>query len=339
MVDGLVCGVLRVVQWWLERGGEGRLVVVTRGGVAWEPNGVSDLAAAAVWGLVRSAQSENPDRIVLVDVPDWDASARTVADAAGLGEPQVALRGGQIWAPRLQKLSESDLLPIPAAAPLLSPASGEASPDSYVGGELKGESDGWALGVVDGGGSLDGVGLVAGEGSGELAAGEVRVAVAAVGLNFRDVLMALGMYPGSEVRIGGEGSGVVVETGPGVHNVSVGDRVMGLFRGGIGPVSVTDHRLLVRVPAGLGLVEAAGVPVVFATAFYGLRDLGGLSAGETVLVHAASGGVGMRCGAARRGPGARGCLGTASRGKVGFLRGQGFAAEEIADSRSTSFEG
>ena len=150
----------------------------------------------------------------------------------------------------------------------------------------------WRL-VAGGGGSLEDLGLVAApEVSRPLGVGEVRVGVRAAGLNFRDVLLALGMYPGEAV-MGGEGAGVVLEVGVGVEGLGVGDRVMGVLPGGFGPVAVTDHRLLVRVPEGWSFVEAASVPSVFLTAYYGLVDLAGLRGGERVLVHAAAGGVGM----------------------------------------------
>ena len=63
----------------------------------------------------------------------------------------------------------------------------------------------------------------------------MRVAVRAVGVNFRDVLVALGMYPDRCAVMGGEGAGVVVEVGPEVAGVAVGDRVMGLFPGAPAP--------------------------------------------------------------------------------------------------------
>ena len=79
-------------------------------------------------------------------------------------------------------------------------------------------------------------------------AGEVRVGVRAAGLNFRDVLVVLGVaYPG-QASIGGEGAGVVLEVGPGVLGFEPGDRVMGLFGGAFGPVAVADARLLARIP-------------------------------------------------------------------------------------------
>ena len=73
-----------------------------------------------------------------------------------------------------------------------------------------------------------------------LGVGEVRVGVRAAGLNFRDVLLALGMYPGEAV-MGSEGAGVVLEVGVGVEGLCVGDRVMGLMPDGFGPVVVTDY--------------------------------------------------------------------------------------------------
>ena len=78
----------------------------------------------------------------------------------------------------------------------------------------------------------------------DLAAGQVRVAVAAVGVNFRDVLVALGMYPGGG-QFGAEGAGVVVEVGSGVTGLAVGDAVMGLL-GVVGSEAVVDERLVVR---------------------------------------------------------------------------------------------
>ncbi|WUQ37397.1 type I polyketide synthase [Streptomyces sp. NBC_00234] len=97
---GAVGGVLGVVQGWLadERFADCRLVIVTRGAVSVDGGGVSDLAGAGVWGLVRAAQAENPGRIVLGDV---DGSAGAVELVVGCGEPEVAVREGRVWAPRL----------------------------------------------------------------------------------------------------------------------------------------------------------------------------------------------------------------------------------------------
>ena len=142
----------------------------------------------------------------------------------------------------------------------------------------------------------------------------------AAGVNFRDVLNALGMYPGEAGPLGGEAAGVVVEIGPGVTGLAPGDRVMGMFSGAFGPAVVADHRLLTRIPEGWSFGEAASVPIVFLTAYYALVDLAGVRPGESVLVHAAAGGVGMAAMQLARHLGAE-VFGTASAGKWDALRG------------------
>ncbi|THA75713.1 SDR family NAD(P)-dependent oxidoreductase, partial [Streptomyces sp. LRa12] len=101
---------LALVQDWLaeERLAGTRLVVRTRGGVTTAGDeDVTDLGAAAVWGLLRSAQSENPGRIVLVDVDDEEASARILPAVVASGEPQSAVRDGQVFVPRLGRVPEA----------------------------------------------------------------------------------------------------------------------------------------------------------------------------------------------------------------------------------------
>jgi NADPH:quinone reductase-like Zn-dependent oxidoreductase/acyl carrier protein len=169
----------------------------------------------------------------------------------------------------------------------------------------------------------------------ELAAGQVRVSVAAVGVNFRDVLVALGMYPGGG-ELGAEGAGVIVEVGPEVQGLAVGDSVLGLL-GVVGSEAVVDARLVTVVPAEWSLVRAAGVPVVFLTAWYGLSVLAGVKGGQRVLVHAGTGGVGMAAVQLARHWGAE-VFATASRGKWDTLRAMGFDDAHIGDSRSLEFE-
>ncbi|MGW6598922.1 SDR family NAD(P)-dependent oxidoreductase [Streptomyces sp. NPDC055036] len=101
---------LDAVQTWLtdERFDAARLVVVTGGAVAVsDDEDVRDVAQAAVWGLVRSAQSENPDRIVLVDLDDEVASLDVLPSALATGEPQLAVRSGAISVPRLTRVRRS----------------------------------------------------------------------------------------------------------------------------------------------------------------------------------------------------------------------------------------
>ncbi|SOX53761.1 Phenolphthiocerol synthesis polyketide synthase type I Pks15/1 [Mycobacterium ahvazicum] len=292
---------LGVLQSWLAGGDAGRLVVLTRGAVGLAGEGVSDLAGAAVWGLVRSAQAEQPGRVVLVD----SDGSLDVAEVIACGEPQLVVRSGVAHAARL----------IPSRSVSTLPA-----------GQ-------WRM-SVGGGGTLEDL-VVRPLARAELGAGQVRVAVAAVGVNFRDVLVALGMYPGGG-ELGVEGAGVIVEVGPGVAGLSVGDAVLGLL-GVVGSEAIVDARLVAVVPAGWSLPQAASVPVVFLTALYGLSALAGLKAGEKVLVHAATGGVGMAAVQLARHWGAE-VFATASRGKWDTLRAMGFDDDHIGDTRTVDFE-
>lgn len=294
---------LNRLQSWLPGDEAGVLVVLTRGAVGLAGEDVSDLAGAAVWGLVRSAQAEHPGRIILID-SDGSLDAD---ELIGCGEQQLVVRRGVAYKARLKRCEPSTL-------------------------ELPAKPAAWRL--VTGGGTLDDV-RVGPQDRVELARGQLRVAVAAVGVNFRDVLVALGMYPGGG-ELGVEGAGVVVEVGPGVDDVAVGDAVLGLL-GVVGPEAVVDRRVVTEVPAGWSLPQAAGVPVVFLTAMYGLSVLGAAKAGQRVLVHAATGGVGMAAVQLARHWGLE-VFATASRGKWDTLRAMGFDDEHIGDSRTLDFE-
>ncbi len=296
--------VLDVLQSWLTGDAVGTLVVATRGAVALAGEDVTDLAGAAVWGLVRSAQAEHPGRVVLVDT---DGSL-DVATVIGCGEPQLVVRGGVAYSARLKPASRRALLGLP-------------EPPSV-----------WRLAAGDAG-TLEEL-AVQQYPPPELEAGQVRVTVAAAGVNFRDVLVALGMYPGA-AQLGAEGAGIVTELGSGVRDLAVGDAVMGIF-GLAGSQATVDHRLVTRVPRGWSMARAAGVPVVFLTAYYGLSVLAGLRAGQRVLVHAATGGVGMAAVQLARHWGAE-VFATASRGKWDTLRAMGFDDAHIADSRTLEF--
>jgi polyketide synthase 12 len=306
---------LELIQEWLaaDRLGSARLVLMTRAAVAAGPGeGVADLAGAAVWGLARSAQSENPGRLVLADLPSVasDGIGSLVA-ALSSGEPELAIREAKVFARRLAR-------PVPG---LLVPPEGGP----------------WRLDVTEPG-TVDALALVAcPAAAAPLEPGQVQVAARVAGMNFRDVLIALGMYPGAAV-MGGEIAGVVMRTGPGVAGLATGDRVMGLVSGGFGPVAVTDARLLVPVPAGWSFAQAASVPVAFTTAWYALVDLAEAQAGQRLLVHAAAGGVGMAAVAIARHLGLE-VYGTASPGKQDVLAAMGLDAAHVASSRTAEFEG
>ncbi|MBS2966925.1 SDR family NAD(P)-dependent oxidoreductase, partial [Actinocrinis puniceicyclus] len=314
--------VLDLARQWLAvpRFAASRLAIVTTRAVTAQPGEhIKDLAHAAVWGLIRSAQNENPGRFVLVDTDGTEDSRRALAKALATAvadeEPQLAIRAGKFHAPRLTRTRQDAALPIPPAGP---------------------ESAPWRLDST-GTGTVDGVALVPNPGAAEpLEPGQIRVALRAAGLNFRDALIALGMYPG-RAAIGSEGAGVVVETAPDVTGLRPGDRVMGLMPGGVGPLSVTDHRLVTRIPANWSFAQAAGAPIVFLTAYYSLIDLGALQPGEKLLIHAGTGGVGMAALQLARHLGLD-VYTTAGPPKWPTLRALGVPEERIASSRTLDFE-
>ncbi|WP_425412838.1 type I polyketide synthase [Micromonospora humi] len=144
------------------------------------------------------------------------------------------------------------------------------------------------------------------------------------------------MYPDPDAVMGSEGAGVVVEVGPDVSDLAVGDRVFGLFHGGFAPRVVADHRVVARMPQGWSFAQAAAVPMAFLTAWYGLDDLGRLRAGERLLVHAAAGGVGMAAVQLARLWGAE-VFATASPAKWAAVEALGVDPERIASSRDLGF--
>ncbi len=128
------------------------------------------------------------------------------------------------------------------------------------------------------------------------AAGEVRVAVHACGVNFGDVLMVAGQYqvrPPFPFAPGFEVAGEVLECGAGVTRFEPGERVLGVCDyGGYAEEIVLDGAHTLSIPDGMSFVEAAAFPVAYGTAHLGLVHRARLQAGEALLVHGAAGGVG-----------------------------------------------
>ncbi len=305
-----VCGsALSLIQGLVRRGGDLPVVwLVTRGaqGVGGE---VVSPAQATVWGLARTAAREHPElRCACVDL-DPEAGPRDV-DAllpevcAPDGEDQIAWRGGARYAARLAR---ADLAGV---------------------GEQPVRLEQAAPGVLD-----------------SLALrpmtrrppepGEVEVRVRAAGLNFRDVLGALGMYPGDAGPPGGECAGTVVAVGEGVEGLAPGQDVVALAPGSLSSFVTVRAELVAPKPANLTFEEAASVPVAFLTARMALEGLAGLREGERVLVHAASGGVGLAAVQLARRAGAEVFATAGSPAKRAFLQARGI--EHVFDSRSLAF--
>ena len=131
----------------------------------------------------------------------------------------------------------------------------------------------------------------------EPGAGEVRVAVAAAGINFADIMARMGLYPDAPplpAVVGYEVSGVVEACGSGVTGFSEGDRVVAATRfGGYTSHAIVPEGQLVALPEPVSFEAGAAVPVNYLTAWYMLVALGNVKSGDKVLVHAAAGGVGQ----------------------------------------------
>ncbi|MDI5968539.1 SDR family NAD(P)-dependent oxidoreductase [Streptomyces sp. SL13] len=285
-----------------------RLVLVTRGAetvTAADP--APDPDQYAVWGFGRTAASElSAFRHTLVDLDAGHdtAQVRALAHEIAVADPaedQIALRAGDRYVLRLRR---------PAAAPRaddvieIVPAGDRATAPAHQ--------------VVP---------------ARPLADDEVRIAAAYGGVTFRDVLQAAGAAPDPDEdgRLGRETAGVVTATGAGVRGLQVGDRVVALARPGLATEVLANRHLTHRLPDGLGLADAATVPVAYLTAWYGLMELAALREGEKVLIHSATGGVGLAAIQVARRQGAEIYATAGSEKRRAILRTMGVT--HVADSR------
>ncbi|HEV2129862.1 MAG TPA: polyketide synthase dehydratase domain-containing protein, partial [Longimicrobiaceae bacterium] len=245
-----VCGsTLSLVQALVASGTEGaRVYLATRGAQAVATDvGTVSPQQAPLWGLANTVSAEHPElTCVCIDL-DSDArldapAALAIELAAGDGEDRIAWRSGGRYVARLARYSAT------AAAP-------SAATDAPV------ELDVGARGILDN--------LVLRTAKRRLpAAGEIEVRVRASGLNFRDVLNALGMYPGDAGPLGSECAGTVVAVGEGVSGFSVGDEVLAMAGGTFRSHVVAAAHMVYPKPPALSFAEAASVPIAFLTAYY-----------------------------------------------------------------------
>ena len=243
-----------------------RLWVATCGAQAVTPAADVNVAQAPIWGMGRVIELEHQElRATRVDLDENVSAGDRAADLLGIllshsVETQVAVRSGTRHVARLVRLDE--------------PA--ESVPMQVMTG---------ASGV------LDDLTLIPATRR-HPAPGEVEIRVRASGLNFRDVLNAVAMRSDPE-PLGGECVGRIVAVGEGVSSVAVGDDVLAIAEGCFATYVTADARFVAPLPNGVGHAEAATVPLAFMTAHHALLTRGGILEGETVLIHAGAGGVGM----------------------------------------------
>ncbi len=267
------------------------------------------LAAAGVEGLLRVAATENSNSKFALGAADSHSLQLTNAP-----EPTKAVlatcraRGRALAAPRLQRttavLPSQEFLQI-RPRPRGSLHSLFAEPFRPVSGK-KGP-----------------------------APGAVYVAVKAVGINFRDVLNVLGMYPGDPGPPGSDCAGIVTAVGKGVTHLKPGDAVFGLAHGCLGTIVSSPAATLVAMPPNVSFEEASTVPTVFTTVHMALGGAASLKPGERVLVHASAGGVGLAAVQLVRAAGGTVISTAGGPAKRSLLHSMG--VENVINSRDTMF--
>ncbi|KAF4825322.1 Highly reducing polyketide synthase FUM1 [Colletotrichum tropicale] len=125
---------------------------------------------------------------------------------------------------------------------------------------------------------------------------EVKIKVKAVGMNYKDVLIAQSIITDTAAiqdGLGIECAGIVLEVGPDVDRVKVGDRIVAISSGSFTNIKVTSQQLCCRIPDQMGFEDAAVIPVAYCTAFHALFTQGKAIQGMSILIHSATGGVGL----------------------------------------------
>jgi len=293
-----------------------RLWLVTRGAqAAGEFPSALHLAQSPIWGLARVVAAEHPElgctRIDL-DPGDDPSAIDLLAEEIALGqsEDQIAYRAGERFVARLRHARSGDRgeLALPRGAPYRAEILSRGELDSVALRPAPRQAPG---------------------------PGQVEIKVQATGLNFRDVLNLLNLYPGDPGPLGCECAGEVVAVGEGVERLQIGDQVIALAPASFASYAITLAEFAVPLPAGLDPAAGATIPICFATAYHALCRVGQMQPGERVLIHSATGGVGSAAIQVARYIGAEIFATAGSSEKRGSLASQGIS--QVMDSRSLDF--
>ncbi|WP_410474895.1 SDR family NAD(P)-dependent oxidoreductase [Guyparkeria sp. TX1] len=295
-----------------------RLTWLLPNGAVTQASRPTDAWNSALWAFGRVVMNEYPVLDLQLIDPDPDAALASDVLRHALSRPdeerEIVLRGESRLALRLHQ-----------ATPARRPA--EANEHFELRFDLPGQLKNLAWRRVE---------------PRELSGREVEVAVKAVGLNFRDVMYALGLLGDDIIEDGFSGptmglefAGIVTRTGPDVEGVSLGEAVIGFGPQCFASHVVTHEGAVHPKPAGWSFDEAATVPTVFFTAYYALIELARLQPGERVLIHGAAGGVGIAAIAIAQQIGAEVFATAGTPEKRNFLAMMGVG--NIHDSRSVNF--
>lgn len=298
---------------------EPRLWIVTRAAQSVTETDPILLNQTPLWGVARTINLEMPRlRCSGIDLQADPAHEEPMLLCQELladePETQMAYRGGERFVARLARyvadLTRRQRLVVPGEAIRLETA---------------------APGI------LDNLQLAAAERK-IPTADQVEIRVHSAGLNFLDVLSALGLRPdqaGADLPLGMECAGTVTRVGANVTDLQIGDEVLAVAPHSIATYTCTAALLVRPKPANFSFQEAATVPIAYLTAYYALKTLGRLRAGERVLIHAAAGGVGLAAVYLAQHFGAEIYATAGSDEKRAFLRELG--VPHVMDSRSLHF--
>lgn len=295
-----------------------RLYVVTRNAQTVVDGDITNLEQAGLRGLVRVIGAEYPHlRVTHIDV-DRHTAAQNVAGelVSGSEEDETAWRDDHWYRARLNL--------------------GPLGPDDWRSTVATPNNEGVRFEVRTPG-DLQSLGFVAFDRVAP-GPGQIEVSVTATSINFADVLNVYGRYSSFEGRqeLGVDFAGVVTAVGEGVTQHQVGDRVGGMTpTGAWRSFVVVDANLAATLPDAVPDREAAAVPGAHVTAWYGLHELARISAGDKVLIHSGTGGVGQAAIAIARAAGADIYATAGSPERRDLLRSWGIT--HVYDSRSTDF--
>ncbi|WP_328384551.1 SDR family NAD(P)-dependent oxidoreductase [Streptomyces sp. NBC_00400] len=293
-----------VIRRCLEENPSARLVVVVR---------EEDPSAGLYAGFVAVVQAEYPQFLArLVEVAGFtpERVADLVAELAAT-EDRVVLRDGERLVGRRVR-GGTDRTPAPWR-------SGARTQPFLLGVARPGSLDSLCRWPLD---------------RSRPAAGRVEVAVEAASLNFIDVMKTMGVYPDTSADrdvLGLDCVGVVTSAGPGVTGVGVGDRVVACGFGTLASHVTVDARHVLPVPDGWSAAQAAALPMVLVTAWHALVQVARVERGDTVLVHSATGGLGLAALRIARWAGAEVIATAGTEAKRAYLRGLGVT--HVFDSR------
>ncbi|WP_108662082.1 type I polyketide synthase [Acuticoccus kandeliae] len=290
-----------------------------------------NLAGAAFWGIGRTIVNEQPQwKSRRIDTAREDEARAHLLEwllAAGTGDPSV---GETI--DELRITSEGVLasyIEVVEDAEMEAAASGAPAKQFAVTLNAQGSIDNLLLKEVPPTASIE--------------PGSVEIAIKSAGLNFKDIILALGMLPPELLKdspvgplMGLEGAGEVVRVGEGVTNVTVGDHVMVMAEGCFASHLTVPAQAVQKLPSGWSYPEAATLPVVGLTVVYALSTVARLRAGETFLVHGGAGGIGLLAIQYAKSLGAKVIATAGSPEKRDLLKALG--VDCISDSRTLKFD-